>query len=265
MRLTFISIGQGDSVLLRADDFIMSIDGGSNSNTSNGRYVLAPHIKSRAVNHIDYAFVTHADSDHTNGLMYLMEGEDDIKIYNLVLPINAMTDSKFNKLKSAATKSGTKVRYMKKGDKLIFSNDIHINVLSPDDEAVNDDKLDQNELSLTFRLDYGSHSCLFTGDIGKKMMNKMIDDDYDVENMDVDILKVPHHGSKNSNVKEFFDIVSPEYAVVSYGKNNNYGHPSNETVDSLLDVGAKVLKTGELGQVDIYLDKDIITYDAYIK
>lgn len=264
MRLTFISIGQGDSILLMANDFVMSIDGGSSSNTSNGQYILAPHIKSRAINHIDYAFVTHADSDHTNGLIYLMDSEEDIKIKNLVLPINAMTDSKFNKLKSVASGAGTKVTYLKEEDKLTLPHGISINVLSPDYESIDDEKYDQNELSLTFRLDYNRYSCLFTGDIGKKTMERMINDKYAVENMDVDILKVPHHGSKNSNVKEFFDIVSPTYAVVSYGKNNNYGHPSSETIKSLISSGAKVLKTGEFGQVDIYLDKENIVYNTFI-
>ena len=95
-------------------------------------------------------------------------------------------------------------------------------------------------------------------------MNRMLKDNFTISNLDVDILKVPHHGSKNSNLPEFFDKVSPEYSVFSYGKNNNYGHPSQETVNSIIDTGSEVLKIGESGQIDIYLDKDNIEYWTYV-
>ena len=263
LRMTFVSIGQGDSILVESKDTILTIDGGSTSNTSNGEYLLSPHMKSRAMNHIDYAFITHADSDHTNGILYLLENENDLAIYNLVMPINAIGDKKFNNLRLAAINRGTKITYMEEKDTLKIKENLNIKVLSPDRASLSSKKMDANEMSLTFRLDYNDHSCLFTGDIGNRMMNRMIHDDFDIENMDVDILKVPHHGSKNSNVKEFFNIVSPKYAVVSYGKNNNYGHPNAETINSILETGAKVLKTGESGQIDIYLDKEDIYYKTY--
>ena len=263
LRMTFVSIGQGDSILIEAKDKIMTIDGGSTSNTSNGEYILSPHMKSRALNHIDYAFITHADSDHTNGIKYLLDNEDDMNIYNLVMPINAIGDKKFNDLRLSAINRNTKILYMEEKDTLKIKDNLNIKVLSPDRASLSNKKMDQNEMSLTFRLDYNNHSCLFTGDIGTRTMNRMINDEYDVENMDVEILKVPHHGSKNSNVKKFFDLVSPKYAVVSYGKNNNYGHPNADTVDSILETGAKILKTGESGQIDIYLDKEDIYYKTY--
>lgn len=264
LRMTFISIGQGDSIVIESNDFIMSVDGGSTSNTSNGEYILVPHMKSRAIDHIDYAFITHADSDHTNGLMYLIDSDSDIKVYNLMLPINAKTDTKFNKLKNLARANDVNITYLSEMDKLSFKNGlIDISVLSPDVASLENKKMDQNELSLTFRMDYKNHSCLFTGDIGKLTMDRMVDDSYDVDNMKAEVLKVPHHGSKNSNVKEFFEIVKPELAVVSYGKNNTYGHPHDVTMESIIDTGAYILKTGEKGQIDIYFDKDDIYYGTY--
>ena len=262
-RLTFISIGQGDGVLVEAKDTILSIDGGSSSNTSNGEYVLVPHMKSRAIDHIDYAFVTHADSDHTNGIMYLLDNEFEVNVYNLVLPVNAKTDTKFDKLKSLAHERNVKVTYMTEMDKLNIANKINITTLSPDLKSLNNKKMDQNELSLTFRMDYNKHSCLFTGDIGNNTMYRMVKDQYDVENLKSEVLKVPHHGSKNSNVKKFFELVNPSYAVVSYGKNNNYGHPNDATMKSIMDTGAYILKTGEKGQIDIYFDKDDVYYKTY--
>ena len=264
MRMTFLSIGQGDSILIEAKDLVLTIDGGSTSNKSNGQYILSPHIKSRAIDHIDYAYITHTDADHTNGIMYLLENEDELKIRNLVLPITATRDKSFDNLILAAENASTNVCYMKEGDVTQFNDDLSLMVLNPNEGSLKSKKIDQNEMSLTFRLDYNNHSTLFTGDIGLNSMNRMLKDKFTISNMDVDILKVPHHGSKNSNLPEFFDKVSPEYSVFSYGKNNNYGHPSQETVNSIIDTGSEVLKTGESGQIDIYLDKDNIEYWTYV-
>ena len=263
MRMTFISIGQGDSILIESKKLIITIDGGSSSNTSNGQYIMSPHIKSRAIDHIDYAFITHADSDHTNGIIYLLENENEVNIYNLVLPITAIDDFKFNKLKDLATSRNVNIIYMKEGDTKKFKEEYMVTVLSPNEGSLKNKKRDENEMSLTFRLDYKNHSALFTGDIGKQTIGRMLKDEFAIQNMDVEVLKVPHHGSKNSNVPEFFDIVSPKYSVFSYGKNNNYGHPGGETVDSIANTGSKVLKTGESGQIDIYFDKENITYKTF--
>ena len=263
MRMTFLSIGQGDSILIESNNLILSIDGGSSSNKSNGQYILSPHMKSRAIDHIDYAYITHADADHTNGIMYLLENEDDFIIKNLILPITASKDSKFDKLRNAAENANTKVSYMKEEDVKKFKDEYSIKVLSPNEESLKSKKIDQNEMSLTFRLNYKNHSALFTGDIGLNTMNRMLKDDFAIKNMDVEVLKVPHHGSRNSNLPEFFDVASPNYSVFSYGKNNNYGHPNQETVDSIASTGSKILKTGESGQIDIYFDKEYIEYQTY--
>ncbi|MBP3200052.1 MAG: DNA internalization-related competence protein ComEC/Rec2 [Lachnospiraceae bacterium] len=263
MRMTFLSIGQGDSILIESKDLILTIDGGSTSNKSNGQYILSPHLKSRAIDHIDYAYITHADADHTNGIIYLLENEEDLKIRNLILPITAINDKKFDKLRLAADTATTNVYYMKEEDVKAFKENLSITVLSPNEEQLKSKKIDQNEMSLTFRLDYKNHSALFTGDIGFKTMNRMLKDNFAICNMDVDVLKVPHHGSKNSNLPEFFSIASPKYSVFSYGKNNNYGHPNQETIDSILNTGSKILKTGESGQIDIYFDKKEIECYKY--
>lgn len=263
MRMTFISIGQGDGILIESKNLILTIDGGSSSNTSNGQYILTPHIKSRAIDHIDFSFITHADADHTNGIIYLLENEDEVSIHNLVLPITATDDYKFDKLKDAAKNRGVKIIYMKEGDIYKFRDDYYITVLSPNEGSLKNEKRDENEMSLTFRLDYKNHSALFTGDIGKQTMGRMLKDEFAIQNIDVDVLKVPHHGSKNSNVPEFFEMASPKFSVFSYGKNNNYGHPNLETLDSIANTGSVILKTGSSGQVDIYFDKDYISYTEY--
>lgn len=263
MRMTFVSIGQGDSILIESNNLILTIDGGSSSNTSNGQYILSPHIKSRAIDHIDYAFITHADDDHTNGIVYLLENDDEVDIYNLVLPITATIDYKFNKLKDLASKRNVNIMYMKEGDNYTLKDNYHIIVLSPNEQSLKSKKRDENEMSLVFRLDYNNHSALFTGDIGKETMGRILKDEFAIKNLDVEVLKVPHHGSKNSNVPEFFEFVSPTYSVFSYGKNNNYGHPHQETVNSIKDIGSNIFKTGESGQIDIYFNKDNIQCVTY--
>ena len=152
---------------------------------------------------------------------------------------------------------------MEEGDNLSIKDNLNIEVLSPDTKTIADnpkkkkkDQLDANEMSLTFRLNYNDHSVLFTGDIGKKTISRLLSDSYIKEKLDVDILKVPHHGSKNSLNEDFYELVSPDYALISYGKNNTYGHPHKVVVDALKKCGTEVLKTAETGQIDVYFTEN---------
>lgn len=262
-RMTFLSTGQGDAILIDSKNTILSIDGGSSSDTSAGQYIMTPHIKSRAIDHIDYAFISHPDSDHTNAILYIFEEDDEVEIKNLVLPINAMSDSTFDKLKTAANYKNTKVLYAKEGDIFNIKNDLVLKVINPDEMMERDngkkkkkDRYDVNDMSLSFKLEYMDKSVLFTGDIGKNAIVNMLKKDFVRENLDVDILKVPHHGSKNSYNAEFYKLTSPVYSVISYGKGNSYDHPHQVVVDALEYIGSKVLKTGESGEIDIYFSQN---------
>lgn len=264
-RMTFLSIGQGDAIIIESRDAVLTIDGGSTSNKSAGQYIELPHIKSRALSHVDYAFVSHADSDHTNALIYMLDNEDELKFKHLVLPINAKTDKAYDKLKLSAESSGLDIIYAEEGDTIDIKDGLKVEVLSPDMATIlanpnkkKKNQLDINELSLVFRVNYKGKTALFTGDTGIKNIQRMLLDDKLKGKLKSDVLKVPHHGSKNSLNEDFYKAVNPSYAVISYGKTNTYGHPHKVVLDALSNLSIDTLKTGTSGEIDIYFDKEKI-------
>ena len=125
------------------------------------------------------------------------------------------------------------------------------------------EKKDINEQSLTFILNYKNLKTMFTGDIGKTAEDKILKK-YDNFNMDVDILKVAHHGSRNSSLEDFIKKVKPEISIVSSGKNNQYNHPHKETIDILNKYNSKIILTKDSGEIDIILENDKIEINEFL-
>lgn len=119
---------------------------------------------------------------------------------------------------------------------------------------------DINELSAVIRLDYQSHRMLFTGDLGEAGERYLLDEHADVR---ADVLKVGHHGSRYSSCVDFLDAVSPEFAVISAGADNRYGHPHTETLDRLEAHRVGVKSTIECGAVSVKIDRGGLKLEQY--
>ena len=269
-RVVYMDVGQGDGILIRSGKGVnILIDGGSSDNSQVGEYVIVPVLRYYGAAHIDYAFVTHADSDHISGLKYILQTENTgIIIENIVLPLYGMQDD-FEELKEAAGNAGVNILYMKKGDAMevsaggvdeLFGRDmakISLSFLYPGPETgIND----INELSAVIRLDYQSHRMLFTGDLGDAGERYLLDEHADVR---ADVLKVGHHGSRYSSCVDFLDAVSPEFAVISAGADNRYGHPHAETLDRLEAHRVGVKSTIECGAVSVKIDRGGLKLEQY--
>ena len=250
-KMSFISVGQGDGITIENNNQIISIDGGSTSNNNLSEYILTPNLKARQINTINHAFITHADSDHTNGIIDIINN-DDVKVENMYLPIFAKENIKYKNIIDTCNDNNVNIYYLKNGDNIKL-NDIEIFVLNPieNDEF---EKKDINEQSLAFILNYKNLKTMFTGDIGKTAESKILKNT-DID-MDVDILKVAHHGSRNSSLEEFIERIKPEISIVSSGKNNQYNHPHKETIDTLNKYNSKIIMTKSSGEIDIILEND---------
>ena len=259
-KMSFISVGQGDGIFIENNNQVISIDGGSTSNNNLSEYVLTPNLKARQLDIINHAFITHADSDHTNGIIDIINN-DDIKVENMYLPIFAKNNLKYKNIIDLCKEKDVSLNYLKSGDSIVL-DDIEIFVLNPieNDEF---EKKDINEQSLTFILNYKNLKTMFTGDIGKTAEDKILKK-YDNFNMDVDILKVAHHGSRNSSLEDFIKKVKPEISIVSSGKNNQYNHPHKETIDILNKYNSKIILTKDSGEIDIILENDKIEINEFL-
>ena len=241
--VVYLDVGQGDGIYMHIDDLDILIDGGSTSKPSLGEYSMEPFLLYKGVDDIEMSFITHSDIDHISGILYLLD--TDIKIENMFLPYQAMKDKSYDKLKEKALEAGCNIRYLSMGDCFERKN-LKIDCLWPDTS----DKENVNEQSQTFVIETYGKRLLFTGDIGKSSEESILNY-FDIGK--VDILKVAHHGSKNSSLKAFIENVSPEYAVISCGKNNHYGHPSPETIETLKENGCIIFETSKMGAIEVKL------------
>ena len=250
IRITMIDVGQGDRLYIRGPEgknYLM--DGGSTDEADVGKYRLEPFLKSQGVKTLDYVFVTHGDEDHINGIRELLENQKlGICIRTLVVPPVEIPDEKLWELAVLASENGTRVATIQK-DQKISEGKMEWKCLGP---PIDYDGEPGNAASLVMSLQYEEFDMLFTGDVeaeGEELLvkNSISADDYDV-------LKVAHHGSRNSTSEAFLAWASPEIALISAGKGNRYGHPHEETLERLDSVKCKIFVTSECGAVSIRSD-----------
>ena len=256
LEVVCLDVGQGDGLLLRTGKRAVLIDGGSSSQKKLGDIVLEPYLKSRGISWIDYAVVSHGDSDHINGLVYLLEESKDIRIGTLVLPVMGKGEEVYENLAVLARREGADVVYMKTTD-WVEAEDLTLTCLYAGEDFGGKDR---NSHSLVLCGDYKGFHMLFTGDMGEgqeRSLVRLAEQEgalQDIHLNHAQILKTAHHGSGTSSSEVFLDRLRIQLAVVSYGKGNSYGHPSPETIARLKEQGIVILETGKKGAITLKTD-----------
>ncbi len=252
LKVTFINVGQGDSILVQAPGGKnVLIDGGGTEGEAAydiGNNVLVPFLIKRGVRHVDIVAVTHYHVDHAKGIIAVLE---NIKSHALVLPYKDDENYLYKNLLDTAAKRNVNVYYVSRGDNIYLSNSTEINVLFPNDDILGEQEKNPNNKSLVLKLSYGLVSFIFTGDIEKKAEDYLL---RYTQELDADVIKVAHHGSKTSSNEDFIKAVSPYYAAISVGT-NNFGHPSNEVLNLLNKQCYSVFRTDINGTINFYSNK----------
>ena len=262
-QITVLDVGQGDGIHIGHDSLNCLIDGGSSDVSSVGTYRLEPYFLSRGVDALDYVFVTHGDDDHISGVREMLENQTfGVKIRNLVMPPLEYQDEKLIELAQIAVKNGTRVTVMDPGDKITTGaaeeeKGMILTCIGPESGL---EVEPGNETSLVLDLSFGEFDMLFTGDVEGSGEESLISSGL---LRDYDVLKAAHHGSENSGTEEFLQITAPEYAVISAGKDNRYGHPHAETLQRLNDAGCTVYSTQDNGAVMIRSDGVTMTINGF--
>ncbi|MCK9478959.1 MAG: stalk domain-containing protein [Firmicutes bacterium] len=231
----YLDVGQADSILIKfPNGQSMLIDAGE---SSNGPFVVQ-YIKSQGITLLDYVIGTHPHSDHIGGLTDIINAFD---IGMVFMPKVSHTTKTFENLLNAIDKKGLLVHTAKAGIGIIDTNGFCAKFIAP----VEQEYANLNNYSAVVKITYLNNVFLFMGDAEKLSENQITED------IGSNVLKVGHHGSDTSTSELFLSRVLPEYAVISVGKANSYGHPS-PTVISLLDnFGVKVFRTDSDGTVII--------------
>ena len=238
----FLDVGQGDCAIIRCDGEYMVIDGGPKS-ASN--YVYSYIRSALETTRIDYVVSTHPHVDHVGGLATVLNAA---QVDLLLTPVLEWDSEAFNSMIKYADMQGTVISVPEQGDTMQLGG-ATVTILLCWPDAIEYGRT--NDSSIVLRIDYGETSFLFTGDAEDWSEYMLIDEGV---NLKADVLKVAHHGSIYSSTAEFLEEVSPEYAVISAGKENKYGHPHEAVLDRLAAVGAKTLRTDEMGTIIIKSD-----------
>lgn len=242
--VSFIDVGQADSVLIRNGNYNMLIDAGNNEDGEK----LVNYFKSLGIEEFTYVFATHPHEDHIGGMDDII---NNFKIDNYYMSNKLSTTKTFTDVLDALDGRNLKYTVPNKGDTLKLGN-ANIKVIYP-----GDDKSNINDSSIVLKMTYGKNSFLLTGDATSNVERKIYNED-----IKSDVLKVAHHGSSYSSTDVFLDRVKPYYAVISVGKNNIYNHPSNNTLEKLNKRNIKVYRTDLDGTIVFISDGNNLSVKA---
>ena len=246
LHIYYVDVGQADSTIITSDDDILMIDGG---NAADSQLIFSVLRNTLQIEHINCMIATHPHEDHVGGLAAALNA---CSVDRLLTPVLEYDTKAFHSMMKYAEKQGTKIEIPSVGDSIMIGS-ASVDILGPIRLYENN-----NDKSIVCRITHGENTFLFGGDAEWAAEHDLVDSDVDLS---ADVLKVNHHGSDTSTSYVFLRAVMPKYAVISVGKGNSYGHPSEIVLSRLRDAGAEVFRTDELGSIECISDGTTITFN----
>jgi len=245
LEVTFFDVGQGDSIFIQTPQgHQVLIDGGPDSTILEKLAKEMPFWDRT----IDLVILSHPEHDHLAGLLPVLERYE----IDYILWTGIIRDTnEYREWKKSIEEEKAEIKIAQAGPKIKLTKNIYLDILHPFKNLEGQEIKNSNNTSIINLLVFGQHSWLFTGDAYKSVEKKLIERN---PGLTADILKAGHHGSKTSTAKEFVEKISPEIAVISVGKDNRYGHPHQETLETLKKYGIKVLRTDLSRDIKIISD-----------
>jgi len=245
LEVKFFDLGQADCTLIRNGTHTMLIDTGANQTASK----LVGILKSMEISSINVLVGTHPHEDHIGGMDAVIK---QFKIETIYMPDVVTTTQTFSDVLDAIEAKALKITHPEAGTIFDFGS-ARCTVLAPNSTHYED----INNYSIVIKTDFGKNSFLFMGDAENTSELEMLSKKYDLK---ADVLKVGHHGSDSSTGTEFLKAVSPRYAVIFIGKDNDYGHPSAQTLQKLNDNNVIIFRTDLNGTVTVKSDGNDLTF-----
>lgn len=265
LSVCMLDVGQGDCIFVSDSyGFNCLFDGGSSDIKNVGTKIILPFLKSQGVNHLDYVFVSHSDTDHINGIIELIEATDcSFSINKIVLPdiCDKKLDKNYIKLTETAVRTGIPISYASAGD-VLNESELYISCIHPENDYAYEST---NDYSAVYMLKYKEFKMLFTGDAEKRAESHMLGITDENGLCDVDVLKAGHHGSQGASSQEFISYIKPEAVLISCGIDNVYGHPHEQTLDTLKKEKSHIYITSRMGAVTIRVDGNKYIIHSFLK
>lgn len=234
IKVHFIDVGQGDSILVQQGKFSMLIDGGNAEDSD----LVTKYIENKGITKLDYIIGTHPHEDHIGGLKSVIE---KFKIEQIYMPNVKSNSQTFMNLIYSIRGKGLNIKEPISGNSFKLG-EANCLILAPNSKEYKD----TNNYSIVIKVSFGNNSFLFQGDAEALSEMEIIKKGYDLS---ADVLKVGHHGSNSSTTSNYLNEVSPKYCVISVGENNTYGHPEEKILNRLKNRNIKVLRTDQYGTI----------------
>lgn len=247
MEVHFIDVGQGDSVLVKQDGMSMLIDAGE---SWAGEKVIN-YLEGQGVDSLDYVIGTHPHADHIGGLPDVI---NHFSIGKIIMPEITHTTKTFERLITAIKDNNLSITSPNVGDVYSIGGG-NFTIVGPNSNSYNN----LNDYSIMLRLEFGENSFMLTGDAEKAAEAEAVANG---EILESDVLKLGHHGSNTSTTNAFLKAVNPSHAVVQVGADNNYGHPSPETMSKLEAKGIDVFRNDIYGNIIAISDGSEIRFES---
>lgn len=249
LKIHFIDVGQGDSEFIQTPSGkTMLIDAGIPEMGNN----VVNYIENLGVKKIDVLIGTHPHEDHIGGMSNVI---NSFNIGAFFMPKVTTNTKAFEYVLKAARNKRLNINIAKGGGNIDLGSNIKAEILAPNSSSYED----LNNYSVVIKLTFGNTSFLFAGDASQKSEEEMLNKGYDLK---ANVLKVGHHGSSSGTTLPFLNEVNPKYAVISCGRNNDYGHPHKETMYKLKNASIIVYRTDECGTIVMTSDGKNISFDV---
>lgn len=248
MQVHFLNVGQADSTLITCGDHAMLIDAG---NDDDDVPVLNYIQNKQGISHLDYVICTHPHEDHIGAMDAVINSVD---VGEVLMPDVTTTTQTFDDLLTSIDGKGLSITVPEVGQSYTLG-DASFTILAP----VSDYGDDLNNWSIGLKLTYGDSDFIFTGDAEANAESDILSTGID---LDAEVFQAGHHGSSTSNSDALLSAISPDYAVISCGEGNSYGHPNAETIERFQNYGIQIFRTDKQGTVVASTDGSTITWSA---
>lgn len=240
IKINYIDVGQGDSILVQVNGKNLLIDAGPNDSTDK----LMSYLSKQNIKKLDFVVATHPHEDHIGAMDSVIKKYDIGEFY---APKKMTTTKTFENMVNALKSKNIKINTATAGKNLDLGKNVRCEMIAPN----NTNYENLNNYSVVIKITYGNSKFLFTGDAEKLSEKEILSKNYDIS---CDVLKLGHHGSSSSSSKDFLDKASPKIAIVSCGKNNDYGHPHRETLTEMKKRNVQVYRTDVDGSILLVSD-----------
>ena len=243
----FVDLGNSDCILVRQGEHNMLIDAGDLGDEQE----ILSYLSRYGVETLDLVIATHPHADHIGEMAAVLENFPVQRFVMAFMPEGKEPTSKvYLDILEVLDEKNIALDEAVPGDTYTLGT-AQLQILAP----ISEDS-DPNAMSVVTRLTFGERSFLFTGDAEAEQEREILTAGYNVQ---ADVLKAGHHGSKTSTSDPFLRAVAPQYVVITCGVGNSYGHPHDETIDRLRDAGIAYYRTDELGDIVVITDGTSLT------